>query len=104
MATSLSDLIAQKEAVERQIRDAQSAARAGAVAEVRMLMTQHGLTAADLMSAPKAKAKVGARTGSKVAAKYRDPATGSTWTGRGLKPRWLTAAIEAGKSQQEFAI
>ena len=104
MATSLSDLIAQKEALERQIRDAQSSAKAGAVAEVRKLMAEHGLTAIDVMSAPKAKAKVGARTGSKVAAKYRDPATGSTWTGRGLKPKWLTAALEAGKSPQDFAI
>lgn len=104
MATSLSDLIAQKEAVERQIRDAQSSARAGAVVEVRKLMAEHGLTAVDIVSASKAKAKVGARTGSKVAPKFRDPATGSTWTGRGLKPKWLTAAIEAGKSLQDFAI
>jgi DNA-binding protein H-NS len=27
--------------------------------------------------------------GSKVAAKYRDPATGATWTGRGKAPRWI---------------
>jgi DNA-binding protein H-NS len=26
---------------------------------------------------------------SKVAAKYRDPATGQTWTGRGKAPKWI---------------
>lgn len=40
----------------------------------------------------------------KVVAKYRNPADGSTWTGRGLKPRWLVEAIEAGRTQDEFLI
>lgn len=102
MTTSLSDLIAQKEALERQIRDAQSTAKADAVAQVRKLLSEHGLTAADLVAS--AKSKQGVRQGSKVEPKYRDPASGSTWSGRGLKPKWLSAAIEAGKTVQDFAI
>jgi DNA-binding protein H-NS len=39
-----------------------------------------------------------------VAPKYRDPETGATWAGRGLKPRWLTAAMKSGKSLEHFAI
>jgi DNA-binding protein H-NS len=39
-----------------------------------------------------------------VAPKYRDPETGATWAGRGLKPRWLTAALKSGKSVESFAI
>ena len=42
--------------------------------------------------------------GGKPVALYRNPADGSTWTGRGLKPRWLVEAIEAGRSQDEFLI
>lgn len=42
--------------------------------------------------------------GGKVAAMYRDPATGQTWSGRGLRPRWLVEAIEAGKTLEDFAI
>jgi len=42
--------------------------------------------------------------GGKPVALYRNPADGSTWTGRGLKPRWLVEAIEAGWSQDEFLI
>jgi DNA-binding protein H-NS len=40
-----------------------------------------------------------------VAAKYRNPENPSeTWAGRGLKPRWLTAAIKAGKKPDDFLI
>lgn len=41
----------------------------------------------------------------KVAIKYRNPANPSeTWTGRGRQPRWMTAAIKAGKKRNNFLI
>ena len=40
-----------------------------------------------------------------VAAKYRNPENPSeTWAGRGLKPRWLVAAIKAGHKPDDFLI
>ncbi|HZF81016.1 MAG TPA: H-NS histone family protein, partial [Rubrivivax sp.] len=48
--------------------------------------------------------KPSANAGKKVAPKYRDPATGDTWTGRGLKPKWLAAALNSGRSLSEFAL
>ena len=40
-----------------------------------------------------------------VAPKYRNPDNpAETWAGRGLRPRWLTAAIKGGKSLEDFAI
>ena len=40
-----------------------------------------------------------------VAPKYRNPENPvETWAGRGLKPKWLTAAIKAGKKQEDFLI
>jgi DNA-binding protein H-NS len=40
-----------------------------------------------------------------VAPKYRNPENPSeTWAGRGLKPRWLTAAMKGGKKLEDFAI
>jgi DNA-binding protein H-NS len=56
--------------------------------------------------------KLGGYTGKKAkggrlgpaAPKYRNPETGETWAGRGLKPRWLTAALKSGKSVESFAI
>jgi DNA-binding protein H-NS len=46
----------------------------------------------------------GARMGS-VAPKYRNPENPTeTWAGRGLKPRWLAAAIKSGKKLEDFLI
>jgi DNA-binding protein H-NS len=40
-----------------------------------------------------------------VAAKYRNPENPQeTWAGRGLKPRWLAAALKSGKKIEDFAI
>ena len=40
-----------------------------------------------------------------VAPKYRNPETpAETWAGRGLKPRWLAAAIKSGKKLEDFLI
>jgi DNA-binding protein H-NS len=39
-----------------------------------------------------------------MAPKFRDPATGDTWSGRGLKPKWLTTALESGKKVEDFAL
>ena len=41
----------------------------------------------------------------KVAPKYRNTDNPSeTWAGRGLKPRWLAAALKAGMKMEQFAI
>jgi DNA-binding protein H-NS len=101
MTASLLDLIQQKETLERQIHQAQEHAKAEAVAKVRVLMSEHGLTVDDLTSAPSRK---GMNAGLKVAPKYRDPTSGATWSGRGLRPKWLAAAIDAGRALNEFAI
>ena len=40
-----------------------------------------------------------------VAPKYRNPANPEeTWAGRGLKPRWLAAALKTGKKLEDFSI
>lgn len=104
--SKLKDLLAQKAALEQQIEDAARAERADAVAKVKALMAEHGLSLADLSArAPSAKAKSGARkSGGKVAAKYRDAATGATWSGRGLRPNWLKAALASGRRLEDFAV
>jgi DNA-binding protein H-NS len=48
--------------------------------------------------------RVSKMKGRKVAPKYRDPATGETWAGRGARPRWLVAKLKAGKTLNDFAI
>ena len=36
--------------------------------------------------------------------KYRCADTGSTWSGRGMKPTWLRVALERGKSLSDFEV
>ena len=43
--------------------------------------------------------KVRRGTGDKVAAKFRDPETGKTWSGRGREPTWIK-----GKNREEFKV
>ncbi len=96
----LQALLAQRSTIDAQIRAVRASERAAAIATVRTLMSEHGLTPADIAvraaSAPKSTRK--------VAPKYRDPDTGSTWSGRGLKPKWLTAALAQGRLLETFAI
>jgi DNA-binding protein H-NS len=104
---TLQELMAQKEALERQIDQTRNQARADAIEKVRALMTEYGLTAADLGGKGGAKAArktKGAGSGAKVAAKYRNASTGETWSGRGLQPRWLKAALASGRKLADFAV
>jgi DNA-binding protein H-NS len=98
---TLSDLLAQKAALEKQIADFQREQRGAAINQVKALMAEYGLTLADIGSKPAAAPK---KAAAKVAAKYRNPATGDTWSGRGLKPKWLTAALAGGASLADFAL
>lgn len=99
---SLSELLAQKAALDRQIVDVQREERGAAIATVKALMAEHGLTMGDLggrsTAAPRRVA------GGKVPAKFRDPDTGNTWSGRGLQPNWLKAALAAGRKLSDFAV
>lgn len=110
------ELISQKAALEKQaaeLQDQIETARQGehteAIAQIKALMEKHGVTLAELGAgkgkpgrtprAPKA-----ASSGRKVAPKYRNPATGDTWSGRGLQPNWLKAALASGKKIEDFAL
>lgn len=98
----LKQLLAQKAELERQIAEAQRNARAEAISKIRELMAEYGLTATDIAArVPSAKP---AKSGGKVAPKYRNPATGETWSGRGLQPKWLKQALSEGRQLGDFAL
>lgn len=110
--SSYSDLLAQKAALEhqaaelqKQIANALKQEQSGVITQIRALMAEHGLTPEDLGGGkgPKARGSVSANRAT-VAPRYRDPATGNTWSGRGLKPKWLTAALAEGKAIEDFKI
>ena len=99
----LQELLAQKAALEKEIAETQREDRSNAIAQVRALMAQHNLSVADL-SGRAAPARAAGGEGRKVAPKYRNRATGDTWTGRGLQPNWLKAELERGRKLEDFAV
>jgi DNA-binding protein H-NS len=101
MAT-LQELLARKEALEREIETTKKQERADAIAKVRALMSEYGLSLSDLSS--KAATRGPGGRGAKVAPKFRDKATGQTWSGRGLQPKWLKAALAGGRKLDEFRL
>jgi DNA-binding protein H-NS len=42
--------------------------------------------------------------GRKLEPKYKDPATGETWSGRGKLPNFVKQAIAEGKTLEDFKI
>lgn len=64
--------------------------------KVMAIMREYGLTIADLGGAAKVKT---VKTRAPVPTKYRDDATGQTWTGRGRAPKWLE-----GKDKNQYLI
>ncbi len=93
--TTYKELLQQREQLEKQISEARQRENAQAIEKVRSLVAEFGLTSEDIFATVK---KVG-KTGQKVAAKYRNPATGDTWTGRGKPPKWIQ-----GKEREPFVI
>jgi DNA-binding protein H-NS len=63
-----------------------------AIDMARTMISAYGITAKDLGLDKAPKVKTGPKPGNKVAAKYRDPASGATWSGRGKTPRWINGA------------
>ncbi|MDT8998464.1 H-NS histone family protein [Paucibacter sp. APW11] len=96
---SLKDLLAQRAALDQQIAETQDKERSEVINKIKALMAEYSLTIADLSSRqPKV------QKASKVAVKYRNQATGETWSGRGLQPKWLKAAIGAGAKLEDFHV
>jgi DNA-binding protein H-NS len=98
MAT-LKELLAQKEALEAQIAQTRQSELAEAIAQVKSLVDAHGLTVEDIFGSGARRARAGEKKVSKVAAKYKDPISGKTWSGRGIAPKWLE-----GKNKEDYAI
>jgi DNA-binding protein H-NS len=77
------DLLAQREALEEQIALARAAEVGAALEQIRQLVADYELQD---QRPP-------------VLAKYRNPETGDTWSGRGKPPRWI-----AGQDRENFLI
>ncbi len=76
-------------------------------AKLFALAKEHGYDAAQLIGgggSSKAVAADAEKVRRPAKAKYQDPDSGKTWTGRGLKPLWVRATLAAGKSVESLLI
>ena len=100
MTNTYKELLIQREALEQAIASARQQELAEAIRKSRELVSEFGLTVQDIFPAGRGASKSsGKSSGGKVSAKYRDPATGQTWTGRGKAPKWID-----GKDRAQFLI
>jgi DNA-binding protein H-NS len=92
-----SDIKAEIARLEARANAMRESEKAGVVGRIRDAIAVYGITAADLGlggGSRSAAAKPAAKSG-KIqmgVAKYRDPASGKTWTGRGKPPNWIVGA------------
>ena len=90
------ELLAQRQQLDDAIAQARQHELSDAVTRAKALVAEFGLTSKDVFGTAR---KSHATAGAKVAAKYRDPESGTTWSGRGRRPRWLD-----GKKIEDYLI
>lgn len=94
--STYAEIKAQIAELENKAKEARALELAAAKAQIAEIMQTYGLTINDIGNSATSKV---AKTRQPVPAKYRDAATGETWTGRGRAPRWLD-----GKNKDDFLI
>lgn len=84
------ELLQQREELEKQIKASRDSELAEAIAKVRSIISEFGLSAQDVFPMRKTRSTAGVT----VEPKYRHPDSGATWTGRGKAPRWIADAVD----------
>ncbi|MBU9526157.1 H-NS family nucleoid-associated regulatory protein [Burkholderia multivorans] len=104
MASKLAELLEKQAALAAQIEAAREAEREDGLAKVVELADQLGERfAADVVKTLTTRFHLTTKKGSKAPtnAKYRDPASGKTWSGKGRKPSWMIGHDDEYLIQQE---
>lgn len=115
MAKTLAQIQKQIEQLQRQAEEIRSKEVKQVIARIQEAIRHYNLLPEELFDMPKRGRKAAEKPARKVAVKrakgavssvkpkYRDEA-GNTWSGRGRQPRWLAAAVAAGKKAEDFLI
>ncbi|APR34083.1 MULTISPECIES: H-NS histone family protein [unclassified Paraburkholderia] len=92
------DLKSQIAKLQAQAEEARRIEVGNVIAEIQRQIAEYGLTPQDLGFAAAARRGRPPKK-APLPPKYRDPKSGSTWSGRGKPPKWI-----AGKSRDRFLI
>jgi DNA-binding protein H-NS len=94
---SYKQLTVQLERLHKEVAAAREKEVAQAIAEIKEKIAEYDITAEELGFSSRAGRPAQRKT--PVPARYMDPKTGQTWSGRGRAPAWL-----AGKNRDRFLI
>jgi DNA-binding protein H-NS len=89
---SYQELLAQKNELDKRIEQAHHTEAKQALATIKQLIDTFGFTAQQVFPWKPEERK-------KAQARYYDPESGATWTGRGKPPKWIE-----GKNRDLYAI
>ena len=105
------------EKLQKQAQVLQNKSRKPVISGLVRTMKEYDISPAELAAAfgkvksttkpvgrPAKTAKVASGVKKPVAPKYRHPASGATWTGRGKAPLWVVEAEKNGQPRQQFLI
>lgn len=116
MVQSLSQVEAQIAKLQRQADALKAKEVKEVVGRIRKAIKHYSLEPADLFggqshrgrkavsSSPRPRPTAARKRRGAGVPKYREEATGRTWTGFGRKPQWISEGLAAGKSLEDFLI
>lgn len=91
------DLKAKAEKLLAEAEQARLAEQEEVIQEIRNKVAEYGITPEQVFG--RKRVKLNGHAAPPVAAKYQDPKTGQTWSGRGRAPGWIK-----GKNRERFLI
>ncbi|PSB91684.1 H-NS family nucleoid-associated regulatory protein [Candidatus Pandoraea novymonadis] len=94
--SSYKELIAQRKKIDKQIEDARAKEVTEVIADIKQKIRDYDLSPKDLGFVTTDVRRRPIRK--PLAAKYMNPITGETWSGRGRAPKWV------GKTKENFLI
>ncbi|MDP9585528.1 H-NS family nucleoid-associated regulatory protein [Burkholderia ambifaria] len=92
------ELKAQMDALAEKTETARLAELQAVIDDIRAKVAEFGITEKDIFGVRRGRTMKAATT--PLEAKYRDPKTGATWSGRGRAPAWIKDA----KNRNRFLI
>ncbi len=92
------ELKAQAEALAEKAEAARLVELQAVVDDIRAKVVEYGITEKDIFGGRRGKSAK--QTTEPTEAKYRDPKTGATWSGRGRAPAWIKDA----KNRNRFLV
>ena len=96
-AKSVEELQVEREKLDAEIKAKQDAQKASVIAQIKTVVDTYSISVDELVEALGGlKSK---RKGIKAKQKFRDPASGATWSGRGKEPAWIK-----GQNRGDFLI